>query len=52
MFTQKNSLFVTKKSLTVLSTFVIKVNNDLCMSLKTLKTYKEISGFFYFILHE
>ena len=31
---------------TVLSTFVIKVNDHLCTSLKTLKTYKEISVFF------
>ena len=30
----------------VLSTFAIKVNNHLCASLKTLKTYKEISVFF------
>ena len=30
---------------TALSTFIIKVNNHLCMSLKTLKSYKEISVF-------
>ena len=52
MFTQKNWTFKTKKSLTVISTFIIKVNNHLCTSLKALKTYKEICFFYYFGLHE